>query len=262
MTENERLLAVVAPVFEALRKAGLAPILVGGLAVFLRRHQTSMAIDIRLPASLASMVRVTGDVDIAFAFSPEAESRAAAVLQQNGLARTNPGRNTFAGNGIRVDMLACIDDWTKDTSFRIAKDRTARPVSRKYVVSETVGGAIAIDVSDRAMLVLHKAIAWCDRFAPKDLADIAGLALTDQVEDGTATADLSALVASLHGEYGRMLERVACEFANADRPGPLAFAVTVRDILMSQSMRVSDDEEDMIREIASIGARQLLEPWC
>jgi hypothetical protein len=67
------------------------------------------------------------------------------------------------------------------------------------------------------MLLLQKTIAWCDRHAERDLADIACLALADQVEKGDLTAQLERLVATLPAEYSRMMHKVAARFRDGDQ---------------------------------------------
>jgi hypothetical protein len=219
-----------------------------------------MPIDLESPASLASMVRVTGDIDVAITFGPGAEVRAAEVLSSNGLLPAADGRSTFVGPGMSVDLLVCLDSWGRETRFRITRERSARPLSRQHVVTYAIGDS-QIHVSDRGMLVLHKAIAWADRHADKDVVDIAGLALADLVEGGSGADQLSELVASLHDEYGRMLENVARVFDNLDGAGPRAFAREVRSLLRPQGIRMSDDEEEAICKIASAAVCQMLEDW-
>src|SRR5690554_6740738 len=74
-------------------------------------------------------------------------------------------------------------------------------------------------------------LAWSERYARRDLADIATLAIANRVEGGSVTADLQELVDSLPSAYSKSLNRVVARFEDEDQPGPVAFFNAIEDTL-------------------------------
>ncbi len=255
-------MARLAQLVGAMRDIGLEPTLIGGLAVYVRRHVSTSELDVRAPASLASVPRPTQDVDLAVVYVKGAEQLAANALKDLGLEPASSNPWTFLGENLQVDLIPCLDTWNSDTTFVVEKGRRARPLAPKRIVDERVTDEVSVGVCDRAMLVLQKALAWSERYAARDLADIATLAISNSVEGGAATEDLKDLIESLPNDYSLPLKKVATSFQDEDRSGPSAFFVSVEDSLRQRLVCLTADDENEIRKIASIAVRQLLAPWC
>lgn len=260
MSSNDELMAKLAAFVEALREAGLEPVLIGGLAVDVRRHISSEDIDLRAPASLASLPRTTKDIDLAIRYERGAEHTAAALLARHGLRPSSTNSWCFLGADVQIDIIPCIDTWSSEDSFCVEPERVARPLVAAQVSVERVAD-IHMGVGKRALLVVQKALAWSERYYQSDLADVATLALSDFVEDGNCQGELEDLMAGLPKSYAQRLQELAARFESEDAKGPAAFFAAIEDAMRSRLLSVSEDDEFIVRQIASEAVRRLLAPW-
>jgi hypothetical protein len=245
-----KLLERTAAIFDALEAAGARPILIGGLAVHL--HATRMGtIDDELPGdhaeNLARISLETSDIDIAvFA----AEAIQPAIETELGKLGYKTRRNhPFLFDG--VDIVPCVEG----TEAVVRRFRLL-PLPPDGTIRAQVGRR-TIELADRGPLILLKAIAWSDRFKPKDLADVALLAIEDRLAGRDAHGFLARLMGDAAFAHHRELAAVRAEFENVDSRGSRAFARSVKNLVATPGS-IDEDSEERLASIASDAVRLLL----
>jgi hypothetical protein len=261
---DEELLRSVERVLAAMAEAGVEAALIGGLAVRMRRPPWDGYHDaIEDPRYLAALIRPTRDIDVGVQWTPSLEESLADAMAPLGLT-PDPGGLRFTGGRLRVDIVPCEHDPAR-------LDETAPLQRQPLLFNRTEEILLAppmtapVPVAGVASLVVQKAAAAShpDRHQPRDLADIAVLALGEvhAVARSAVRAELVALVRRLPARYGEWMHALHCLFADGDRRGPIAFANVARDLVPASVALRWDDVDEDVRRLASDAVRWLLADW-
>jgi hypothetical protein len=229
-----------------LDRMGIVTVLAGGL----RLHEL---IDIELvpavrfdpqnlqPSTLARIGRHTDDVD----FIVPADSKREAAKRLHDLD-FKPDR--------RLDFRYRRDDVVVDL---LSTASTDPPLSQVLALIEErvrLDPGPAPHLATPAEMVVLKLIAWDDRYADKDLIDLARLSLWDVDGRGILEA-LPPLLRRLSPMARRSCGRTAEAFATADGAGPRAYwQAFLRQVVVTDAEAL----EDRLRSLVSGAGRRLL----
>jgi hypothetical protein len=113
-----------------------------------------------------------------------------------------------------------------------------------------------VQLATRTSLVILKAVAFANRFEPRDLVDIARLVLQDAVSGGTLERDLRSELAQADPATRESIRVVRARFDSPDLSGPRAFAMALRATVVG--LTDWDDREDGVCQRVSVMVRALL----
>lgn len=214
---EQRLLARLGSVIAALSESDETPLLIGGLAVHVQL-QTQLAGELGdedewlepHPAALARRGRVTMDIDLGV------RSASSARHTLRSLGFDGSSEFSVSDGHVTVDFIP----YASESGDHRHASRALSLFPDAVDTTEVLGASRR--VASRAFLVILKSIAWCDRQDPKDLADIARLALADWRSRATAS-ELRVLVQALPADLRGDVERVRALFEGTDSGGARAF---------------------------------------
>ncbi len=251
-------LAALAHVLARLRAAGVELVLVGATAVRLhvdpegavwpRRGEPEAAW--AEAGVLGRIVASTGDADLVVGDPGRVEE----VLRAAGFESKGTGR--WTDDGLLLDVMP----------GRAASGSTHLPIDRLETSERILApGEPPVRVARPGTLVALKALAWIDRHEPRDLSDVAALAIRGRASGWPIREELARVAGALGAE--RALAEVGRHFADPDGRGPSSFAALVHDVsglrgvpewATDEPAGPWDRVEPRVRAVASEAVRWLL----
>lgn len=251
----DRLWRAIAEVADLCEDAGISVVLGGGLAIHAevvpQTWEDWDPPDLHDPRRLATLARATDDADL---FVPDACYPSVRQMLLGLGYRVDPSvPHRYMRGAIQIDLIRSAQGAefaSASHDVHLCDTSATRPLRLPTTT---------IMLAAPAQLLVHKARAYRDRHARKDLVDVASIAIRCLPSAEQVTYALEAMLRSLPLRVESDVRYLAARFRTADGEGPAAFAEVAR--AAAGPLSEWESAEDSVREVVSSAVRRVLAPW-